>query len=418
EILHDPVVQVGGDPPPLVGRCLERVHEQPLALELRPLQLAGEPPGERDLDEPEQKQAAEQGDRERTPDPPAAGHECTGALIRLEQKRRTVRRPDACVDLVQRAELPLESILGSAQIAQIGLGVALPERLHLVAAELVACADQPRLVRVHDAPAGVPDLHAHHSLVEDPLLDDPVDPLPALRVARERTSTERRLDDALPGEGGVLARVPQRVSPAEVADHEECPDEEDRDGDQARHDELGHRPGDGGRAGVRRRVGVPAPDRRRLAHPAETYTTGAGVRMPGATSRGRTTNVPWRFGPTVRQGGSRPRSRRKDVMGTTKITVAIISLLAALGIASAASAKGGGPSVSGTCTAASASTLKAKSDDGRLEVEFEVDSNVVRQAWRVVLADNGSTFLKKTLKTKGPSGSFTARARPRDRAGA
>jgi len=105
-------------------------------------------------------------------------------------------------------------------------------------------------------------------------------------------------------------------------------------------------------------------------------------------------------------------------MGTTKITVAIIALLAALGIASAASAKGGGPSVSGTCTAASASTLKAKSDDGRLEVEFEVDSNVVRQAWRVVLADNGSTFLKKTLKTKGPSGSFTARARPHDRAGA
>lgn len=104
-------------------------------------------------------------------------------------------------------------------------------------------------------------------------------------------------------------------------------------------------------------------------------------------------------------------------MGTTKITVAIIALLAALSVASTASAKGGGQSVSGTCTAASTSTLKAKSDDGRLEVEFEVDSNVVRQSWKVVLKDNGSTFLKKTLKTKAPSGSFEARGRPVDRAG-
>ena len=104
-------------------------------------------------------------------------------------------------------------------------------------------------------------------------------------------------------------------------------------------------------------------------------------------------------------------------MGTTKITVAAIALVAALSLAATASAKGGGPSVSGTCTAASSSKLKAKSDDGRLEVEFEVDSNIRRQSWNVVLKDNGSTFLQKSYRTKGPSGSFEARARPADRAG-
>ena len=73
--------------------------------------------------------------------------------------------------------------------------------------------------------------------------------------------------------------------------------------------------------------------------------------------------------------------------------------------------------MAGTCTAASTSSLKVKSDDRRLEVEFEVDSNIRRQSWNVVLQDNGSTFLSKTRKTKGPSGSFEARSRPANRAG-
>lgn len=104
-------------------------------------------------------------------------------------------------------------------------------------------------------------------------------------------------------------------------------------------------------------------------------------------------------------------------MGTTKITLAVVALVAALSVASTASAKGGGQSVAGTCTAASTSSLKVKSDDRRLEVEFEVDSNIRRQSWNVVLQDNGSTFLSKTRKTKGPSGSFEARSRPANRAG-
>ena len=105
-------------------------------------------------------------------------------------------------------------------------------------------------------------------------------------------------------------------------------------------------------------------------------------------------------------------------MGTTKIALTVIALVAALSVASTASAKGGGQTVSGTCTAASTSKLKAKADDGRIEVEFEVDSNIVGQSWKVVLQDNGSTVLQKTFKTKAPSGSFDAKARPANRAGA
>ena len=64
---------------------------------------------------------------------------------------------------------------------------------------------------------------------------------------------------------------------------------------------------------------------------------------------------------------------------------------------------------SGTCSGAAVSKLKAKPDSGRLEIEFEVDSNRNRQAWRVVLKRNGSTIYRATKKTHAPSGSFSVR---------
>lgn len=72
---------------------------------------------------------------------------------------------------------------------------------------------------------------------------------------------------------------------------------------------------------------------------------------------------------------------------------------------------GGGDDVrlAGTCSASSTSKLKAKLDDGQIEVEWEVDSNVVGQTWNVALADNGTTFFKGQRVTKAPSGSFTVR---------
>jgi hypothetical protein len=42
-------------------------------------------------------------------------------------------------------------------------------------------------------------------------------------------------------------------------------------------------------------------------------------------------------------------------------------------------------------------------------VEWEVDSNVVGQTWKVALADNGTIFFKGQRVTKAPSGSFEVR---------
>jgi hypothetical protein len=60
----------------------------------------------------------------------------------------------------------------------------------------------------------------------------------------------------------------------------------------------------------------------------------------------------------------------------------------------------------GSCSAASDWKLKAKPDNGRLEVEFEVDQNVNGQAWSVTLKHNGNTFFSGQRTTMAPSGSF------------
>lgn len=64
---------------------------------------------------------------------------------------------------------------------------------------------------------------------------------------------------------------------------------------------------------------------------------------------------------------------------------------------------------SGTCSGAAVAKLKAKPDAGRLQIEFEVDSNKAGQKWRVVLKRNGTKVYSATKTTKAPSGSFSAR---------
>ncbi len=79
--------------------------------------------------------------------------------------------------------------------------------------------------------------------------------------------------------------------------------------------------------------------------------------------------------------------------------------------------KGGGVRASGKCSAQSTWKLKAKPDNGRIEVEFEVDSNVIGQTWNVALTDNGTQVFKGTKITQGPSGSFTVHKLITNRAG-
>ena len=96
--------------------------------------------------------------------------------------------------------------------------------------------------------------------------------------------------------------------------------------------------------------------------------------------------------------------------------VALVGVAAAVGsvgaIASAAgpvAAKDGDVIRRGSCSAASDWKLKASEEDGRIEVEGEVDSNVVGQRWRWTIRHNGGVSASGRRVTSGPSGSFEVR---------
>jgi hypothetical protein len=73
----------------------------------------------------------------------------------------------------------------------------------------------------------------------------------------------------------------------------------------------------------------------------------------------------------------------------------------------------------GSCSGSASWKIKAKPDDGRLEVEAEIDSNRSGQSWTWNLKRNGNLAARGTTRTAGRSGSFsierhTANARGRD----
>ncbi len=86
----------------------------------------------------------------------------------------------------------------------------------------------------------------------------------------------------------------------------------------------------------------------------------------------------------------------------------VVAVLA-LGATPIASAKDGDVRVAGNCTKASASKLKLSAENGRIEVEFEVDQNRNGVRWIVSLGQNGRRIFAGTRVTKAPSGSFEAR---------
>jgi len=65
---------------------------------------------------------------------------------------------------------------------------------------------------------------------------------------------------------------------------------------------------------------------------------------------------------------------------------------------------------SGSCSGRSDWKLKLSPEDGRIEVEFEVDQNIVGDEWRVVIRQNGDVLKRGRRTTQAPSGSFEFRA--------
>ena len=71
----------------------------------------------------------------------------------------------------------------------------------------------------------------------------------------------------------------------------------------------------------------------------------------------------------------------------------------------------------GSCSDGSAWKLKVKNDDGRLEIEGEVDSDQSGQAWDWRITDHGSVAAKGSATTGGRSGSFSVERKITDQAG-
>ncbi len=90
------------------------------------------------------------------------------------------------------------------------------------------------------------------------------------------------------------------------------------------------------------------------------------------------------------------------------VTVAAVTLV---GITTAlpAVAKDGDVIRRGDCTGATNWKLKASPEDGRIEVEGEIDSNKNGQTWKWRLKHNGTLSARGTSTTKAPSGSFEVR---------
>ncbi len=90
------------------------------------------------------------------------------------------------------------------------------------------------------------------------------------------------------------------------------------------------------------------------------------------------------------------------------IPMAILAL-AAFGPASAASAKDTDVRRAGSCSGASSSKIKLSPENGRIEVEFEVDQNRNNRAWNWAINDNDVRMASGQARTAPPSGSFEVR---------
>lgn len=107
----------------------------------------------------------------------------------------------------------------------------------------------------------------------------------------------------------------------------------------------------------------------------------------------------------------------------TKLATALaalsVSAVTALGAPAYASHGGddGRVEKSGSCSDGAHWKLKVKNDDGRLEVEGEVDSNRSGQTWSWRIKDNGDVAASGSSKTGGRSGSFSLERKITNRAG-
>jgi hypothetical protein len=97
--------------------------------------------------------------------------------------------------------------------------------------------------------------------------------------------------------------------------------------------------------------------------------------------------------------------------------LATVALLAVPAVATSAQAKGGDAVRSSAACATGTIKVKAKVDNGMLEVEGELDTNRVGQTWNWGIVRNGTVAVQGSKVTAAPSGSFSVSRRIANPAG-
>ena len=106
--------------------------------------------------------------------------------------------------------------------------------------------------------------------------------------------------------------------------------------------------------------------------------------------------------------------RNAAAIGTA---TAALMVVAGVVVTAPASAKSTDVIKTGTCSAGHTFKLKAKPDNGALEVEWEVDQNRNGQVWTWAITHDGVTKASGRATTKAPSGSFSVTRRVVNAAG-
>ena len=99
------------------------------------------------------------------------------------------------------------------------------------------------------------------------------------------------------------------------------------------------------------------------------------------------------------------------------VATAVLGTLLIGGTAMPVLARDGDVIRRGSCSGNSDWKLKLSEEDGRIEVEYEVDQNVVGAVWRVRIRHDGDLVFAGRRTTRAPSGSFEVRILQRNRAG-
>src|SRR5215472_6925875 len=110
---------------------------------------------------------------------------------------------------------------------------------------------------------------------------------------------------------------------------------------------------------------------------------------------------------TSQEAAMQNHPRTRLLLTTAALTAGLAAPLLIGAAPAFASGGGGGVSSSGACTNGGHFELKAKHDNGSIEMEYQVDSNRAGQVWAVRITDNGAVVVSRHATTAGPSGSFT-----------